>query len=99
MPFFPEVAWFDIAPDWVCEVVSPPTARLDRVRKMPKYAANAIEYAWLVDPLLQLVDAFRLHEGKWVLLGSFGGEQKVRIEPFDAIEIDLTHAWIERPPA
>src|SRR3990172_867600 len=35
MPRVPNTAFFTLAPDWVCEVVSPRTGRLDRVRKMP----------------------------------------------------------------
>jgi hypothetical protein len=35
MPALPETAWFELAPDWVCENLSPGTARTDRVIEMP----------------------------------------------------------------
>jgi Uma2 family endonuclease len=54
MPSLPEAAWFEIPPDWVCEVVSPVTGRLDRVRKVPIYARHQVEWLWLVDPILMV---------------------------------------------
>lgn len=96
MPIFPDAPWFELSPDWLCEVVSPSTGRLDRMRKMPKYAANGVSYLWIVDPLQQLIESYRLREGQWVLLGVYGGGDKARIEPFDAIEIGLSSLWIER---
>ena len=40
MPRLPETAWFELVPDWVCEVLSPGTCRVDRALKMPIYAAR-----------------------------------------------------------
>jgi Uma2 family endonuclease len=93
MPSFPDAAFFTLAPDWVCEVVSPSTGRLDRVRKMPKYSANHIPHLWLVDPLQKTIEVYQLESSRWFLLATYGGDEKVRAEPFDAIEIDLTHLW------
>jgi hypothetical protein len=56
MPSFPDVVFFELSPDWVCEVVSPSTGRLNRVRKMPKYAANEVRHLWLVDPSPRTVE-------------------------------------------
>ncbi len=94
MPVFPDAAWFDLAPDWVCEVVSPSTGRVDRVRKMPKYAANEISHLWLIEPVLQTLEVFRLDAGTWRLVATHGGDEVVRAEPFDAIEIRLDALWI-----
>lgn len=46
----PETAWFEVIPDWVCEILSPSTARLDRIVKMPLYAQLGIVHLWLIDP-------------------------------------------------
>ena len=59
-------AW-EVAPDWVCEVLSPSTARFDRVVKLPTYAQYGIARAWVVDPVLQTREVFRLVEGQWTL--------------------------------
>lgn len=54
MPEIPDVVGFTLAPDWVCEVLSPSTARLDRRRKLPIYARAEVEHVWLLDPALEL---------------------------------------------
>jgi Uma2 family endonuclease len=95
MPAVPPVAYFELAPDWVCEVVSPKTGRLDRMRKLPVYAREQVAHAWLVDPLQRTVEVFRLDGGRWVLINVFGDDQVARLEPFDAMEIDLLDVWGE----
>ncbi len=50
MPNMPATAHFTLAPDWVCEVLSPSTAAMDRADKLPIYARAGVEHAWLVDP-------------------------------------------------
>jgi Uma2 family endonuclease len=95
MPSYPDAAFFTLAPDWVCEVVSPSTGRLDPVRKMPKYAASQVAYLWLVDPLQKTLEVYQLETSRWLLLATYDGEARVRAEPFGAIEIDLTPLWLE----
>lgn len=100
VPVLPQAAAFDFAPDWVCEVVSPATGRLDRVRKLPAYARYEVAHAWLVDPAAQTLDVFVLESGRWVLLAAHGGDDVARIAPFDAIEIPLGTLWLpDVPPA
>lgn len=95
MPSYPDVAYFTVAPDWVCEVVSPSTGRHDRVRKMPKYAANQVGHLWLVDPVQRTLEVYRLEGPRWLLLVAHDGDEKVRAEPFEAIELDLAPLWTE----
>lgn len=95
---FPKVIdtnWISVPPDWVCEVLSPSTARVDKLKKMPKYAKFEVQYIWLIDPILMTLEVFKLESGRWVLLGVFGEDEKVRIEPFEAVEIDLKSLWLE----
>ncbi|MBI5490479.1 MAG: Uma2 family endonuclease [Deltaproteobacteria bacterium] len=99
MPAFPDVAFFELAPDWVCEVVSPGTARLDRVRKLPIYARQGVAHVWLVDPRAHTVEVFRLQEAQWLLVATFGEGDKMRAEPFAAVEIPLASLWIADAPA
>ena len=93
MPALPKTAWFDLAPDWVCEILSPGTARLDRVQKMPIYAESGVEYLWLVDPELRTLEAYRREGASWLLLGSHADQDIARIAPFDAIELVLGLFW------
>lgn len=94
----PQEPFFSHAPDWVCEVVSPSTAGLDRVRKKHVYAREGVEYVWLVDPVGRTLEAFQLQEGRWLELGSWSGSDLVRAAPFDAIELELEALWLTDPP-
>ena len=93
MAVIPDVAFVTIAPDWVCEVVSPSTVRHDRLRKLRIYARELVAYAWLVDPIAKVLEAYRLEGERWLLLGTYGGDEQVRVEPFDAIELELAGWW------
>ena len=95
MPSCPKAAAITMPPDWVCEVVSPSTGTLDRVRKMPVYAREGVRHAWLVDPLDRTVEVFRLERGAWAAIGTHTGDEMLRAEPFDALEIDLLALWGE----
>ena len=98
MPFIPNVPWLDLAPDWVCEALSPGTARLDRFKKLPIYARENVPYAWIIDADLQSFEAFRLENSRWAYIAQHTGDEVIRVEPFDAIEIDLANLWIPTPP-
>lgn len=98
MPDPPEGVGVTLAPDWVCEVLSPSTERTDRMRKLRIYAREGIGHAWLVSPDQRTLEVFRLQEGQWLLLAVHGGDEVVRAEPFDAIELDLLPLWGEERP-
>jgi Uma2 family endonuclease len=93
MPLMPDTVGFTLAPDWVCEVLSPSTAVLDRVRKREVYAREGVRHLWLVEPVAQLLEVYRLEEGKWVLLGTHAGEVTVYAEPFEALGLELGALW------
>lgn len=95
LPVLANVPYFELAPDWVCEVVSPATGRNDRVRKMPIYAREHVGHVWLVDPLIRTLEVYRLEGQRWVVVSTHGGEESVRAEPFEAIELDLSRWWLE----
>jgi Uma2 family endonuclease len=94
MPELPDTH-FDLAPDWICEVLSPSTESLDRSDKMPIYAAAGVRYAWLVDPLLETLEVFRREGNRW-FVEVYRGSRSVRAKPFDAVEIDLSPLWRRR---
>jgi Uma2 family endonuclease len=82
-----------IVPHWACEVISPSSVRMDKVLKSTKYAEAAVEYYWLVDPEQKTLEVRKLERQKWIVAGTFEGSEKVRAEPFEAIEIDLGNFW------
>ncbi len=93
--------WIPVAPDWVCEVLSPSSFRNDKVRKMPIYAHHGVGHIWLIDPVAMTMDAFKLESGRWSLLASISENDKVRVEPFQEIEISLGDLWVGslQPPS
>ena len=94
MPVLASVAAFRQAPQWVLEVISPSTGRIDRVRKLPIYAREGVAHAWLVDPLARTLEVYRLTEGHWLLAATHEGDAMVRAEPFEAMELALSRWWI-----
>ncbi len=82
-----------VAPDWICECLSPTTARSDRTKKLPLYALHELRHVWLVDPAIQTLEILRLEGARWTLVATHGADAKVRAEPFDAVELDLAMIW------
>ena len=93
LPVLPEEAFFALAPDWICEVLSPSTAALDRVKKPRVYAREGVPFAWLIDPIAQTLEALRLENARWLIVSTCAGPDVVRMPPFDAIELDLALLW------
>jgi len=99
LPVFPDTPAFTQAPDWVCEVISPSTGRIDRGRKMRIYAREGVAHLWFVEPQLETLEIYRLEAGRWVVLGVHAGDDAIRAEPFDAVELRLGRWWMPRSPA
>ncbi|MBA3843781.1 MAG: Uma2 family endonuclease [Actinobacteria bacterium] len=93
MPEMPVAPFFELAPDWICEVLSPSTEAEDRADKMPIYVAAGVGHAWLVDPIARTLEAFRRDGDSWRLVGAWRDYARVRVEPFDAMELELGALW------
>src|SRR5512133_3821590 len=95
MPQYPRAAFVTLAPDWICEVLSPSRHGYDRVEKKPAYARALVQYLWFLDPLEKVLEICQLRDARWVELASFEGDATVRAVPFDAIELDLGALWAD----
>ncbi len=93
----PDAAYIELAPDWVCEVISPSTAALDRVRKLPIYGSARVVHVWLVDPLSKTLEVLSLdtstEPAAWKIVQTFEGSVSVRAQPFEAVELHLGRLW------
>lgn len=94
MPRLPDIPYFEIAPDWVCEVLSPSTEARDRTDKLEIYAAAGVAWVWLLNPVVQTLEVFVLVDGQWLLSSSHRGDAKVRARPFEAVELALSDLWV-----
>jgi Uma2 family endonuclease len=93
MPTMPLTAYVELAPDWICEILSDSTAARDRNEKRAVYGKMGVQFLWLLDPQLQVLECFSLVAGNWLLSGTFSGTDKVRAAPFNAIEFELADLW------
>ena len=93
MPTFPDAAWIELPPDWVCEVLSPGTRRLDLTDKRRLYGAAGVAHLWHVDPLARTLEAFALRDGAWTLIAALAEDAEVRVPPFDAVAFPLSALW------
>lgn len=87
-----------VRPDWVCEVLSPSTARRDLIEKMQTLRECEVPHDWIVDPEHQTLTVYRWsREGYVVALVASQSDRHVRAEPFDAVEIDVGLLFGEDP--
>lgn len=93
MPTLPQTSAFEVAPDWVCKVLSPSTAAIDRTVKIPAYAREGVGHVWLIDPLAKTLEILRLDGGTFRIVGAWNGEAVVHAEPFEALGIALGELW------
>jgi Uma2 family endonuclease len=95
---YPDRNYFEVAPDWVCEVLSASTEKRDRTLKMRIYGNAEIPHLWLVDPRLQILEAFQNDGGRWKKVGDWNSDDEVRAPPFDTISFSLAGLWPLDPP-
>jgi Uma2 family endonuclease len=93
LPEVPDDEPIRVVPDWVCEILSPSTRRHDLLVKKPYYARIGVPHHWLIDLAARTLTAYRLESGRWVELGVFGDEREARVEPFEAVPLDVAGWW------
>ena len=97
LPTLPDAAFFEVAPDWACEIISPSTRKIDTGPKRDIYARESVSHLWFVDPRARTLEAFELKEGSWVLLTTLTDNAAVSVPPFDAISFQLGTLWPDNP--
>src|SRR5688572_23545703 len=82
LPRLPEIAYFRLAPAWLCEVLSASTETLDRGKKMATFARHGVRDVWFIDPADRTLEAFANDGGVFCPAGTFRGSARVRVPPF-----------------
>lgn len=95
MPSPPSDHVFSVSPDWICEVASARTERVDRVTKLPIYVRAEVSHAWIVNPIARTLEVLQRQADHWLVLATHGDDAIVRAVPFEAVEIDLLALWGE----
>lgn len=99
MPRLPSEAYFGVVPDWICEVLSPSTKRFDRMRKFPLYGKYGVAHAWFVNPDERSLETYSLFRERWQLGDLAADNERPRVAPFEAIELELGLLWETAAPA
>lgn len=88
-----DAAYLTVAPDWLCEVLSPSTETIDRGKKLEIYAREKVGHVWLLSPIERTLEVWTLDDQRWRLIGTHAGRERVRAEPFSAVELALDQLW------
>ena len=93
MPEPPDEAYITLAPDWVCEILSPSTRKFDLEEKRPVYAREGAAYLWFVDPAVRTLEALVLQDGAWTPTDAALEDEPVSFPPFEAVTFPLGALW------
>jgi Uma2 family endonuclease len=99
LPAIEQAAYLTLPPDWLCEVLSRSTEKIDRAKKLPIYAAAGVHHAWLINPTLRTLEVLRLCDGRWRTVAVHCDGQRFRAEPFEVLELELGTLWADFAPA
>ena len=93
MPEMPDTAACTLPPDWICEILSDRTEATDRSKKMRIYRREGVKHCWLINPIQQTLELYRLTNGQWMHVETYEGDMRVRVEPFESVELNLSALW------
>jgi len=82
------------APDLVIEIISPSTAKYDRIYKFRKYQLAGVKEYWIVDPETKTVQVCLLENGRYVV-SMFDETEKTPVSVLEGCEIDLSGVFAE----
>ncbi|HEY4120658.1 MAG TPA: Uma2 family endonuclease [Byssovorax sp.] len=99
MPQKPSGRPVRVAPDWVCEILST-NRKHDTVTKFDVLGRAGVRHYWLVDVDARELVVHRLEGTGWVRVGAYLPEEpgaRARIEPFDAVELEIAVLFGDDP--
>jgi len=80
-------------PDLAVEIVSPSSARYDRMTKLAWYASIGVPEYWIVDPATRMLERLVL-QGEHYLVAEVQGDDAVfRPASFEGLEVPLAELW------
>ncbi|GIO24482.1 Uma2 family endonuclease [Oceanobacillus sp. J11TS1] len=80
-------------PDLVVEIISPSTAKIDRMDKLLAYSRAGVKEYWIVDPSNQLVEVYLLEKGKLQLHNVYTRDDSISVHIFKELRIDLKNIF------
>jgi Uma2 family endonuclease len=89
LPQLPEESPFTLRPDWVCELLSPSNKQNDLFKKLRTYRRCQVPHYWILDPEVEGLAIYRWTAEGYLLVLTAEGRERVRAEPFDAVEFSV----------
>lgn len=97
MPVPPQVRVVELVPDWTCELISPTHEARDRIEKARIYFREEVPHYWLMNSLEHTLEVFRRTDIGYALVLAAQRGERVRAEPFDAIELRVDELFGDDP--
>jgi len=98
LPDVPDEMPLRVYPDWVCEILSPSNAQNDLIQKKGTYQSCQVPHYWLIDPAAETLSVYRWTPEGYLWVLSAGRGERVRAEPFTALEIPVGTFFGEDEP-
>lgn len=73
------------APDWIIEIVSPSSRKMDYITKTNLYMNAGVKEYWIVDPMREIVMVYKASEDAVPVFSRFG--EKIKVGIYDDLEI------------
>lgn len=78
------------APDWVAEIISPRSRKIDRVERLAEYAEAGIPEYWLLDPEKQTIRVYWLEGDKYSLTATYKMGDIAKAETVHGFEVAVS---------
>lgn len=85
----PEECPLDVRPDWVCEILSPSNKQNDLFKKLRTHQRCSVAHSWIIDPDAEALAVYRWTAEGYLLVLTADSRERVRAEPFDAVEMSV----------
>ncbi len=92
VPELPDENPLRIVPEWTCEILSPTSARDDRLKKLRLYAQEGVAWTWIVDPVARSIECFESARGLPQQVAVAAEGETARLPPFD-LPIVVDRIW------
>lgn len=89
MPRMPDEPVVTLRPDWVCEILSPSNKQNDLLKKLRTYQRCQVPHYWILDPDGEALIIYRWMAEGYLLVQTAQGSERIRPEPFDAVEFSV----------
>lgn len=77
-----------ITPDWICEILSS-NKRNDLIKKKRLYHRHQVGHYWIVDPVEETLLVYRWGPDGYIEVHAVQRGERVRAEPFKALDLPL----------